>query len=427
MDHLRDEVELSRSLELKKVSFGCVLVLFVTAAIELMSMSYLFFTRGLVPADYQSVYLNTEIGFLKNSPFNMKLRSNPYFGFLGDNKGRYKDQLNNYGFVSKYELPYRKFGDEVVVGVFGGSVAVDVGTYLEENQDEFGNIFDQSDLFKGKKLVFLNFAVGGHKQPQIFFVASYFHHLIDVALIIDGANAVGGNPYPQFPIEYPKLSVRFFADPLLDPVSKRQIDWYRNAVSESTSFGLEYKYLMISPSYFLFWSTFLEFAKSRVTKLSDSMMSKVEKGPSRFYPKMLSRDDYNESVINIWERYTRYTHSLLESNGVKVFSFVQPSQYVKGAKKFSEKEKKVAISAKRYEIGYVDRYNLLIDRSKELRNEGIKICDLSALFRSVKKPIYVDNFCHINKAGVIILAKAVTSIVGKTTSAGLLNCVGSFD
>lgn len=67
---------------------------------------------------------------------------------------------NNYGFKDPKNFPYRKKEDEFVIGIFGGSTALHFSEYLLESK-----IWENAISDKGKKIVIVNFALSGMKQP----------------------------------------------------------------------------------------------------------------------------------------------------------------------------------------------------------------------------------------------------------------------
>lgn len=89
--------------------------------------------------------------------------------------------------ISSVDYPYVAKSDEYVVGVFGGSVA---HSFALQARLQFEWLLSER-YAGGRKVVLLNFAIGGHKQPQQLTTLSYFAAIgqkFDMVLNLDGFN-----------------------------------------------------------------------------------------------------------------------------------------------------------------------------------------------------------------------------------------------
>ena len=66
-------------------------------------------------------------------------------------------------------------GDDFVIGILGGSVAGSFAEYSIRNPRHFESLRKVIPTFRGKNLRIVNLTNGGYKQPQQFFIATYFH------------------------------------------------------------------------------------------------------------------------------------------------------------------------------------------------------------------------------------------------------------
>lgn len=124
----------------------------------------------------------------------------PYFGY-GLSPGRTGEwldrtwQVNNagfHGFLPDHapDYPYEPADNEIIVGIFGGSVAT--GTALTA---QLSDVFEENapPQWQGKTVRVLNIALPGHRQPQQAFAFRYFALLgqhFDAVINIDGFNEV---------------------------------------------------------------------------------------------------------------------------------------------------------------------------------------------------------------------------------------------
>lgn len=122
----------------------------------------------------------------------------PYFGYAHPRLKSYEHKR-----AEASEKPY-------VIGILGGSVAQSFARYIEKTPDFLNGIKRQLPDLASKNIVIWNLSAGGYKQPQQYFVASYFLEDIDLFINIDGLNEVVATDFePVFPLAYPTLSLRF--------------------------------------------------------------------------------------------------------------------------------------------------------------------------------------------------------------------------
>ena len=127
----------------------------------------------------------------------------PYLSFI-HRAGRDGDwwTTNNKGFqvltrlvqddpaCCNYPMPRRE--DEVLVGIFGGSVATGFALHAQQ-YPEFAARLASMPQWKGKRVRVLNFSMPGYKQPQQLIALAYFLSIgqhFDLILNIDGFNEV---------------------------------------------------------------------------------------------------------------------------------------------------------------------------------------------------------------------------------------------
>jgi lysophospholipase L1-like esterase len=103
--------------------------------------------------------------------------------------------------------------------------------------------------------------------------------------------------------------------------------------------------------------------------------------------------------------------------GKPLVFFLQPNQYLKGSKSFSEQEKRIAIDPHRLEDTN-EMMVLLKVAAQDLRDSGVPIFDLTGIFSSTDDTVYKDDCCHLNNLGNQIMADAVVSKIILNQSGG---------
>ena len=114
--------------------------------------------------------------------------------------------------------------------------------------------------------------------------------------------------------------------------------------------------------------------------------------------------------IEIWKKYTRLQKQVTRSAGVLSFFFLQPNQYLKGAKPLSQEEWSIAINPERIEAGNTEM-KLLQAAAQDMRTEGLPVYDLTGIFRDNTATVYEDACCHLNELGNQIMAEEILGII----------------
>lgn len=156
-------------LKFKKIIYWLLLLIFSLVIVvfigEMISLCFLQYKNFYPSESFKSIYLrNAQISkdYKFDGPRVYKRRvAHPFFGFT------YKDDGNNYGFLDQKEFPYIRAPDEYVIGVLGGSTAMHWAQFIQSSES-----WKSLKTKDHKKIVVLNFAIAGMKQPQQFYVAS---------------------------------------------------------------------------------------------------------------------------------------------------------------------------------------------------------------------------------------------------------------
>src|SRR4051812_47764082 len=120
-------------------------------------------------------------------------RLHPYFGFTGSYDVDYGSmRTNGLGFLQrdKRDLPFKPADSDLVIFVFGGSVARRV-VAAPEGGKTLAQALAQIVELAGRNVIVVNMAQGSGKQPQQLFELAYLFaagQRIDVVVNVDGFN-----------------------------------------------------------------------------------------------------------------------------------------------------------------------------------------------------------------------------------------------
>jgi hypothetical protein len=174
--------------------------------------------------------------------------------------------------------------------------------------------------------------------------------------------------------------------------------------------------LRFSPLSNLFWKVQDTRTKERLARLQLAMLSRssvresyVTSGP-RFAS--ANKEEMLFALADVWKRSSLQMHYVCQANGIEYYHFLQPNQYVPGSKALSGDELRIAYSAKSpYKIPVEGGYSYLVRAGSQLVKQGVHFYDLSMLFKDRIETLYIDDCCHVNKEGNILLGEAIAAAI----------------
>lgn len=382
----------------RAVLFLFLLILISLLVLELLSKGALYFILGVKDGDYAHHYSNDPK--LKHLTWTEGYTPHPYFGYESPGMRVSEKLLSEVG------------EDDFVIGILGGSVAQSFADYSIRNRSHFESLRKAIPTFGKKNLHIVNLANGGFKQPQQFFVAAYFMDNLDLVINIDGFNdATPSHLLPVYPLEFPNLSAQFYGRASQGgfyPSIGRTARWVYMNINRAP---LSWKFPGLSRSslYFISWHYFHDFLY-QVVKASESAYYANEFAVHQSEAvRKTSPKELIQKRIAIWKKYTILEDDLVRKRTDKpVFFFLQPNQYLKNSKPFTEQEKQVALDPGRIESTN-EMMILLKAAAQDLRRSEIPMFDLTAIFSDTDQTVYRDDCCHLNDLGNQIMAEAVVS------------------
>lgn len=347
----------------------------------------------------------------------------PYLGYVWDFSDNEKNNRSQ-GFTTTPPLVAHQDKNSLNVALVGGSVAANLGTFLE---DEFKRVSGLSP-----RIICL--AIGGHKQPQQLLALNYYMAQgaeYDLIINVDGFNDIvlpivenrkaGINPF--FPRGW-SLRLSRYTNEKMNALWKE----LKKAVPEETQFvaGLSQGFGRQSAIYgILNWAWFKKLSAD-IGKAQEKMMdqqSKMEKsfeeaGPSVHYREV---NQLYHALAEFWARSSLLIDNLARGNGMEYYHFLQPNQYYENSKDLNEEELRTAYMENQpYRQPAAIGYPILVNLGKSWLKNKINYFDATMLFSPVKETIYIDNCCHYNKKGNKMFAAYIVSNILARTNIGKL-------
>ena len=359
-------------------------------------------------------------------------RFHPFFGFIQNPSPDFRPgfKVNNYGFISPYDYPFKKFKkNQFVIGIFGGSVASDFSIFQVQNKI-LPEYLKQVPGLQDKEFVILSFATGGYKQPQQLLILNYFLALgqeLDLVVNIDGFNEVALsnlNNKNQINLAMPSiqhispltslannsLSIEAMQATIRIKENKTRINEGLESLQHCSLAACDaltsvYVQNLVNN----YRKDVIAFEKERSKKQQD------EEGSVIFINKnksILEDSAAFEQMAWNWAKSSIFMHKILSASNVPYFQVLQPNQYYQTKRVFGEAEKRIAFNketpyAKAVKLGYP----AILGKFPNLQKNNINILNGVKVFDKTKDTVYVDSCCHYNQAGEVIFSNYVGSSI----------------
>lgn len=335
----------------------------------------------------------------------------PYCGYVRDYNAEFQ---KNYGYdTDKFPLQHRS-PDKLIVGLFGGSVAMHLHHTLERALAKaLANAGD------ARQLVFVNFALGGYKQPQQLNTLNYFLALgaeFDLVINLDGFNEVALPAADNLPLGVSPFYPRLWNERVSDTMDPQRLRAYAAVAAlqarlESIVDGLRLPLLSHSAAWGLIssWRAKQTQERSRalLAKLStQKTLPYVQSGPpfSAGKPEAVMAE-----LATFWARCSRLMQAACQASGCVYLHVLQPNQYVPDSKVMSREELDTAFAPETpYAVAARQGYPALLAQGQKLVATGVPFVDATQLFKDHAGPVYLDACCHLNDTGNDLLAAFIT-------------------
>lgn len=366
-------------------------------------------------------------------------RFQPYFGYVlkpgifGENQFGLK--VNNYGFFTLYDYPFQKANDnQFIIGIFGGSVAVDFANNEVVNKGATTTLIQQLKSVPelvNKELIILNFAHGGYKQPQQLLILNYFLSIgqeFDLILNIDGFNEVALPPLnneasvpismPSFQHIQPLTSLANTSLPVIMAIADvtKTKEKLQEKVEQLENCNLASCYALTSYQV----DTLLKQYQDGVSELEELQLE-LKKNESSLENSLISMPKNKQvlgdaiafdQMVDLWATSSQMIHQVLSDRNIPYFHVIQPNQYHPTERTFTAEEKNLFVNTP-YLEGVQQGYPRLLERVETLQNSGINVINAVTVFDEEKESVYRDNCCHYNPKGQEIFTEYIGQSVGE--------------
>ena len=347
------------------------------------------------------------------------------------------NRSNIFGIRSMVTDPRTIDPGDVVVGIFGGSVARGIAIRGRETIRQA--ILDvHPDLQDSLRIV--NFAISGYKQPQQLYFLSELFLLgvpIDIVVNIDGFNeiAIGGTDasrgnHPLYPERNRWLTTLRIAGGSL---SARQIELtaeimrLRRRIADNRSTLENLPVLRRSALAQTVWGTSVLARERKAIALEENLRveSEAENDQTVFTlpdPCLNQEEGCRQLIADLWRSSSEQMRVLAEYSGASYLHVLQPNQYVDGSKPINAEELKTAWAPQRpWSRFAASGYPLLREVGRELVANGVGFHDLSLAFKDHLETLYIDPCCHYNQQGYEILAREISDLISSEITIGRTN------
>lgn len=320
-----------------------------------------------------------------------KYKYHPYLGF--DEKDSFLNQP-----IAKNKGVFR-------IGILGGSVAESFGNFLIDKKDQILPPFTKQKRGKTYKINFdiINLARGSYKQPQQLIASILALEYIDLFLSIEGLNDTTLNHKACRPQSWPQQIGRF--DPGLQSIYKSIANALREIYNFSyaaTKHKLAFPKVLHYVSGSALLNIYYQFESKHTLVLLEGCNSNLEES------------NLDEQRIQAWLDDIKKQHLLINHGNREIYTFLQPNQYLRGTKFWSQEEKAIFSNMGSGYKDYVAKhYGLGVEKFRELVAQDSNYVDLTDVFKHTTEQIYIDECCHVGDKGNELMFKRIKPFIFK--------------
>ncbi|MFM7735407.1 MAG: hypothetical protein ACKPBU_05415 [Alphaproteobacteria bacterium] len=340
------------------------------------------------------------------------LRIDPHLGWVH----AAGDGINNAGFRNPVDYPFAAPPGEMVVGVFGGSVAESLCSRQRKRLENGLREVASSRGYASVRV--LCFAIVGHREPQGLFAFERYADTVDFAIFLEGFNEVVFWSEPGYPADFPNVALW---RPFANAPSPREValSGRRDALAEertrlADSFDLPV--VRHSAAAQLAWEVLaarLDRARVELDVEADEVARAARTGrdPSGF-DEARARDRY----LVGYEGTLRDAAAIGRRRRVPVLLALQPNQYVDGSKPFTAEEEERFRGNAAIRRFVAAGWPKLRATWASASGDGVDALDLTDVFAGTGETVYGDDCCHLNDVGNRLLAERLVAEVASRPS-----------
>lgn len=399
---------------MKKATSALLLTALTLVLLEAGSWVYLSVVEGLTYASLEpekSRHVNIVMAGKNPGDLrfwnNQKFQLHPYFGYTLE---PWSDEgVNNAGLISDKTYPYDPDRGTLVVGVFGGSVAGNIFFHIDKvRRSGLEELLLPEIREKGYEHVeFLNFTLGGYKQPIDLINFIYYLDTIDLAIFIGGFNEIhqfGTNVENHgFPADFPKWKYwRVLGEGNFSPDELKLVAQLTSNRDRQNAVAAIASAPVLNHSMFvhLVWRAATAVMMKTVSELRAELDE--EAANERLYPQIVDSDDLELIFSAFLEKlrgYMRSADAVGRAGDVPTLFVLQPNQYLPNSKPLSDVEKRELLTSENLSRFVPEWYPRVRGLYNDLGSEEIFTLDLTEVFSETQETTYADECCHLNALG----------------------------
>lgn len=412
-----------------------VTLVLLLVGLEAVSLAWIYSKRGVL-------YYAAERKSAGAVPVALQIPDavfHPYLGFI-HRVGRTGEgwRTNNVGFQVAEplardapdccDIPHARRDNEVLVGVFGGSVATSFAMRAQVDAT-LARRLQEVPAYRDRPVRVLNFAMPAFRQPQQMIAFAYFQTLgqeLDIAIEIDGFNEIVTS-HRNF---HAGVEPSFPADTLWGEWGRQIERQGGRSGAAAAEAGLAGYYRFSAQA----WMTesgqcFLaacHLGKAALAKLSAWRARNLERGlrqttatlfPTTVRTRPAPDFDVFAAAADQWRDTSIAMANLARQNGTLYLHVVQPNQWWRAA---GDYEPIAADHVYAWVVELVNKgYPAIVARTPALKAAGVELLDATLLFKErADRDIYVDDCCHYTDLGNDVLAAAIADQVAAIQADG---------
>jgi hypothetical protein len=396
----------------------------LTVLLELIGLGYYYVLHKNIlyfknPSDINSSQISAQYQ-IKQVVFH------PYLGYINHEGRRDAYGANNHGFqyyrpfieanLTAWDYPYKRGKDDVLVGIFGGSVGLGFAVTAQET-GKFAEMLQELSKYQGKKIKILNFAVSGFRQPQQLQTLSYYLMLgqkFDLVINLDGFNEVVSGftnwrekAEPTYPpdqiwggigrsLEQGRISLSSNEE-LLSAYYERSATKSRD-FAERSRFGIQYLYYILNQNYY-------KHMHHKYKVVAQSVSEEYTWFPAKHRYTWGENFNLPEYTATRWCEASILMNKLMVGEGYYLH-VLQPDQWFKPSGEY------VPIDPNHIYKFVIDPINQtypeFLRQIPNLKEAKVDIMDATMIFKDKDfRKVYADDCCHFTQEGYEILFRKI--------------------
>lgn len=357
------------------------------------------------------------------------LRATRQAGYLDDTQWR----ANNRGIHNLVredgsaccDYPYTPQENEIVVGVFGGSVGSGyaLSGQISGTLARLGTVGD----WDNKTVRVLNFALPGFKQPQQLMTLAYFLNIgqhFDIVINIDGFNEAvttfknwDSGVEPTYPADSLWGAWGRHLDQQGAPASMwNQLSNYHSFAAQQASYDAHHTRLA---SLKLYRKGLVGWHRWRAGR--NAANAPAELKSSGYFPTSMKSplpegSDVWDVTVDSWAQASRSMALLAEAHGAIYLHILQPNQWDRATTDYDPIAPDHPYD---WVIEPINRvYPAFRTAGAALREQGVSFVDMTRVFDGQDlREMYVDDCCHYTQAGNELVFEATIEAISRELAA----------